>query len=1101
MRDEPIATLPVDDEGLADWEPGPQNFESPVRELKYVLRAYGAKGRFDETEEHPLWLYRESSPEAAAMSEGEPRELLAAYGESDLARHQIDLDGGMVKVQGGGIPAGHTVWVAGRQVPVDPQGNFAAEEILPPGAHTVEVAVLDDAGNGSLYLRDLEFKRTDLFYVGMADLTLSENRSSGEEDRVQGDNAPQPYDSSLDGRLAFFVDGKLKAGWRLTTSADTREGPVNDLFSNFLDKSPQALFRRIDSDYYYPTFGDDSVVEEMAPTQGKFYFKASHGENYGMWGNFKAGYLENELAHVDRGLYGANGHYASQATTRFGERKISVDGFAAEPGTMPSYEEFRGTGGSLYYLHHQDLLTGSERLRIEVRDKDSQIVTGVIDLRPGVDYDIDYLQGRVMLAEPLSSIADDNLLVRTSGLSGDEAYLVARYEYTPGFDELDATAAGGQGHFWFGDHVRLGVTGNTNDEDNVDSSLGAADLTLRMSTDSWLKVQAGRSKGLVSSTLQSSDGGYGFTGYDPMSFGETTKAGAYRTDLSVGLGDFFSGHDGRFTFYTQSIEAGYSAPGQATIKDTDQYGGTFRMPMGSRLNLALKGDQRIEDQGLETRSAELDLGVKLTEKWKLSTGVRNDRREDKSPVVPLTQEQGDRTDAVAQVTFDPGTSWRAYGFVQDTVSADETREDNGRVGAGGSYRPTERFKIDGEVSDGDLGTGGKLGSTFLVSPRTSLYLNFLAVNERTDFGRRVRRNDLVSGVKQRLSDSSSVYVEERYQDVGTQTGLTHATGVNLVARERWNLGANAEVGTLQDAQSGAQTDRRAAGVRLGYSVERIQFSSAIEFRRDDAEQPDTSHTERTSWLLRNNFKFQLTPDWRLLGKLNHSVSNSSLGDFYDGGYTEAVVGYAYRPVAHDRLSALAKYTYFYNVPTSDQVTFQSTPVEYIQKTHIASFDLDLRPHAQVVDRRQVRLPPRAGEPRSGEPPVLRQHRPPGHPEGGLALPHRLGRHGRGADARPAGHRPATRGRAGRPVPLPGQALQGRRRLQFHRLLGRPDRPELRSPGRLRQLHRDDVEPAGHPPLIVIPFCGLTPSGALDYRRRTFPFWRNRRCAAVDHHLF
>src|SRR5256884_3490414 len=45
---------------------------------------------------------------------------------------------GTVKVQGGGIPAGHTVWVAGRQIPVDPQGNFAAEEILPAGAHSVD---------------------------------------------------------------------------------------------------------------------------------------------------------------------------------------------------------------------------------------------------------------------------------------------------------------------------------------------------------------------------------------------------------------------------------------------------------------------------------------------------------------------------------------------------------------------------------------------------------------------------------------------------------------------------------------------------------------------------------------------------------------------------------------------------------------------------------------------------------------------------------------------------------------------------------------------------------------------------------------------------
>ena len=114
--------------------------------------------------------------------------------------------------------------------------------------------------------------------------------------------------------------------------------------------------------------------------------------------------------------------------------------------------------------------------------------------------------------------------------------------------------------------------------------------------------------------------------------------------------------------------------------------------------------------------------------------MRNDLREDHSPVVPLTQEQGERTDAVAQVTFDPGASWRAYGFVQDTVASSGGREDNGRIGAGGSYRLTKRFRIDAEVSDGDLGLGGRVGTSFLYSERTSLYLNYALENERTDNG-------------------------------------------------------------------------------------------------------------------------------------------------------------------------------------------------------------------------------------------------------------------------------------------------------------------------------------------------------------------------------
>ena len=1003
----PLAILAVDAAGLAEWQPTPEQVIDPSHELKYVLRAYDAKGNFDETSPQPLWINHESPAVDAVAREARPlvgggdgvavdepvepddsseaiestgsteslqagktaeavnaesttappeRELLAAYGESSLALHNIPLGSGTVSVQGGGIPRNHTVWVAGRQVPVDAHGNFASEEILPEGAHTVEVAVLDDAGNGSLYLRDLEFKRNDWFYMGMADLTLAETRTSGPADALQGKNAPTDFDAPATGRLAFFVNGKFNDDWKLTASADTQEASIGNLFSNFLDKSPDSLFRRIDPDNHYPTFGDDGVVEQMAPTLGKFYVKASNGQNYGMWGNFKIGYLGNELAQVDRGLYGANAHYATEATTSFGERRLALDGFAAEPGTMPSFEEFRGTGGSLYYLHHQDILGGSERVRIELRDKVSGIVTGVVNLRPGMDYDIDYLQGRLLLSEPLSSTASDNLLVRSSGMSGDEAYVVARYEYTPGFDDLNAVAIGGQGQYWFNDHVKLGLTANSNDEGDSNSSLNAADLTLRMTADSWLKVQAGQSQGLVSGTMQSADGGYEFSGDNSAAFADA-NANAYRADVSVGVGDFIQGRKERLTLYVQNLEAGYSAPGQTTLKDTNHYGGTVTLPLTDRLSVAAKGDLMSQDRGVETSAGELDVGYKLNDLWRVSTGIRNDSREDHSPVVPLTQEQGERTDGVVQVAYDPSSTWSAYGFVQDTLASSGDRESNGRLGMGGSYKMTERFKLDAEISDGDLGPGARVGSNFLYSERTNLYLNYSLENERTDNGLLGRRGNLVSGVKSRLSDSTSVYVEERYQDTESLTGLTHATGINLSANERWTVGANADFGTLTDALTGAQTDRKAGGFRVGYGFETVQLSSAIEYRLDDTEQPDTTTTERTTWLFRNTFKYQVTPDWRIVGKFNHSISDSSQGNFYDGGYTEAVIGYAYRPVDNDRWNALAKYTYFYNVPTTDQVMQVDTAAEFIQKSHIAALDLtyELTPDWSIGGKYAYRL--------------------------------------------------------------------------------------------------------------------------------------------------
>jgi hypothetical protein len=98
-----------------------------------------------------------------------------------------------------------------------------------------------------------------------------------------------------------------------------------------------------------------------------------------------------------------------RTSTSFGEETYAVDGFAAEPGTVSSYEEFRGTGGSLYFVRRRTSLPVPKACGSSCATKDSQAVTGVVNLRSAIDYDIDYLQGRILLSEPLSSNADDSL--------------------------------------------------------------------------------------------------------------------------------------------------------------------------------------------------------------------------------------------------------------------------------------------------------------------------------------------------------------------------------------------------------------------------------------------------------------------------------------------------------------------------------------------------------------------------------------------------------------------------------------------------------------------------------------------------------------------
>lgn len=954
VNDTAVAVIPMNGEGMAEWRAGFESFSAPVRELKYLVRVYDANGNFDETTPQPLWVIDQIDPSVAKADTG--TELLAGYGGSRIAQRNIPLSGGTVQAYGSAIPAEHRVWLAGYPGPVDGKGRFIAEEILPKGMHTVEVAVLDKSGNGQLFLRDLALKKNDWFTVGIADLTLSANKTSGPAKLLAPDKPQYSNDFDAQGRLAFYTKGQFGNGWGLTASADTREGPLDEIFSNFLEKSPQALFRRIDPDYHFPTYGDDSTVVEDAPTSGKFYVKLKKDDSYGLWGNFRVGYTDNDLAHVDRGLYGGNLHYQPPGVTSFGEKRFMVDGFAADPGTVAGRDEFRGTGGSLYFLRRQDILQGSERVRIEVRDKDSGIVLGVKNLTPVLDYDVDYLQGRLLLTQPLDSTAADNLLVHSDSTGGNPVFLVVRYEFTPGVEDLDAMTFGGRAHYWIGDYVKVGVTGNQGNDGGNDESLVGADVTVRKSANTWVKLETGRSKGSDLFTTNSLDGGFNHstiqTPADPR-----TAATAYRVDVSAGLQDFNKNWRGRFTLYNQVLGAGYSAPGQVADQDTSQIGGTAELPVTDRLGLHLKADKRTVDKGLDTQSAELNANYQMNEHWTLSLGARRDSREDHSPVVPLTQEEGDRTDVVGKVLYDSKARWNSYLFAQKSVQTTGNREENDRIGVGGAYRVTGRFKLNGEISEGNLGTAGRLGTEYLYSDRTTIYLNYALENERTDNGVQANKGTLTSGFRTRYSDSASVYGEERYTHGDVPTGLMHSYGVDLAPTDRLNLGAKTEFGTLQDNLTGAKIKRTAVGVNAGYGFAKLKITSALEFRVDDSEQPDTSTVERTTWLLKNSFKYQLTPDWRLIGKFDYSQSTSSQGQFYDGSYTEAVVGYAYRPVNNDRLNALFKYTFFYNVPAAQQINGTFTSAGVLQRSHIASVDVmyDLTPRWTVGGKYAYRL--------------------------------------------------------------------------------------------------------------------------------------------------
>jgi len=957
-QSEPLAIIPLDENDSASWHAEFKELGAATKRLVYILRVYDEEDAYDETIALPLWVVNELDEKAEdstklVIEENSEldQKLMGGYGENQLYKQHIEIKGGTVTINGDQIPEGHNVWLAGRQVPVNENGEFVSEELFPRGMHTIEVAVLDDEGNGDLFLREMEFVKNDWFYVAMGDITAAKDRTTGPAKLVTQDEDEFNNDINVIGRFAYYTEGSFGDDWQLTSSADTQEGPLDEIFSNFLEKNPRALLRRLDPDLFYPTFADDSTLEERAPTSGKFYLRVQKHNNYGILGNFTIGYLDTTLAQIDRGLYGVTGHYETQELTSFGEQKFLVEGFAAEPGTVAGRDEFRGTGGSLYFLRHQDILIGSDRLRIEVRDKDSGVVIGVKNLVPVIDYDLDYLQGRILLAQPLSSIADDGLLVSDTSLSGNPVYLVSRYEFSPGITEIDTLASGGRSHYWFNDNVKVGITLSGQEQADQDSSLNGIDLTLRKSTGTWVRVEAASSEGEGNDALNSIDGGFSF---DPLNNGNNpdAKSNAFRLEGSALIDELISGGRGTATFYAQQSEAGFSAPGQLTANDLTLLGGRYTTSLTKRTDLDVKVDTREVDQGIKTEALDVSSSYQATDRWRLSGGARVDTRTDNSLVVPGTQKQGDRLDLAAEAHYDSKASWTAYGFAQGTAAKNGNRDENNRVGGGGTVRATNRLSLDGELSAGNQGTGAKAGTDYLVSDRTNVYSAYTFENARSDNGVSARRGNWNTGMRSRYTDTTSVYAEERYTHGDVPTGLTHAFGVDYTPDERWNFGGNIEMGTLEDKKTGAETDRQALGLNAGYNFGAVVYSTAVEYRIDETESPSPgsaspASSKRTTWLMKNNLKYQVDSDWRFLAKANFSESTSTLGELFSGNFTEVVMGYGYRPIDNDRLNTLFKYTYFYNVPfgdlsTTDPVTGQvvgaSAPIDFIQKSHILSLD-------------------------------------------------------------------------------------------------------------------------------------------------------------------
>lgn len=933
---EPMATIATNENGYAKWDVPSDSHEA----LYFVFRAYGKDGKFDETSGHELTIVEKRL--ADNMSQNGSEAARPQFGTVDeAAKRTIDIKGLMATVTGRADPLRDIVHVSGQITPVDALGKFASQQVVSRTDGTMAVSITRDGKEIKRAEQNFSIPKSDWFVVGQGDLTLGKSYGSGPAQQVSGDSLADG--SYAIGRGAFYTKGVVGDDVRITASVDTGETRVKDLFSNFDQKDPRQLLRRLNREQYYPTYGDDSTLVEDAPTQSRFYLRVNKDASQFVVGNFSTQFNGAELAQLDRGLFGALADYNSVDVTSFGERKAQLTAFASDPGTVPGREEFRGTGGSLYFMKRQDVSIGSERVRLEVRDRETGVVLESKELFPQQDYDFDPFQGRLILVKPLSTTVATNGVVREGSSTGNVPVLVVRYEYNPPVGSIDGYTIGGRGTGWIADKLRLGFSAQRDTVEEASQTLIGTDALLRLTAGTYVKAELAETKGAGFGQSNSVDGGLRFT--DIVNPGTNVTAQAWRTEAAVNFNELAgkSGDGATLSGYFEHFDRGFSSAGRLSPVQTKRWGVAANLPFAGTGSIAAKYSELNAGTTGQSKTGTVDVANRFAASGGTITAKAGLRYEDRTAGLLYNSVQdGSRTDLAGEIEYKPTLrNLSLYGFGQATLDRDATRNRNNRYGGGIKAELTQRLSVNGELSGGDGGLGADVQLNHRLSEGSEAYVGYSLLADRTDTGldtqsifTRSNRGTLTVGARQKFSDSLSVYGENRVGFGGVAPSLTRSFGLKFDPTERLSFTGSFENGRVDDATTGLFR-RTAASVGVGYTTDDVRIGSSIELRNEKG-----ANLDQTVWLLRNDVSYAVNPDWRFVGRFNMAQADNEGPSVRAAEFTEAMAGFAYRPVNNEKLNMLARFTYFQDLGPAGQLTGSGQTQNPKQTSKIASVDMN-----------------------------------------------------------------------------------------------------------------------------------------------------------------
>jgi len=709
----------------------------------------------------------------------------------------------------------------------------------------------------------------------------------------------------VDGRLAFYLKGKVKGKYLITAQLDTTEAELNDLHNRIDDQDPTAIFRQLDPDQYYSVYGDDSTTIDDTDSQGNIYLRVDWDKSSALWGNYNTDLTGTEFAQYNRSLYGAKLEHRNLKTTKYGDNKHELHAFASEANTAAAHNSFNATGGSLYYLRDTQVVQGSEKIWVEVRSRDTS--------GPNI--------------------------IQDAPLEGNDVFLLADYEYQPEGFETDDLTLGARGKAWINDIIAIGGTYIDEERDGTDYELKGADVTLRAGKGTYLKFEYAESDAQqAANSFASANGGISFNSSNQQSvLGITDTDGeAVGLEGRVNLSEFTENQEGFVMAWYKDRDEGFSSVARLDdgIETTD-VGLHAEWQASNALQLSTKITNLDKDDQSEELNASVQADYGVSDRLSVGAELRYEDLDD----LTIADQDGEATLGGLALRYQVNDLTEIYTSGQVVLSDSGDYESNAQATVGINKQVNHKLALKGELTSGDRGDAVVLGGEYAITPNMNLSLNagfgggaatsvgtnyttsnglelygsYAVDPDRTDGG----NNMFTFGSRRDYQNGLVIYSESQFGEGDDEQSAARTYGLDFDLTDQWRLSASLQTNDLE--RDAGDIDRRAATVGASFKGETMKFGSVLEYREDDDR---ATNSDNTQWVTSNTIEWQKSESMKLLGKLDLSTTHSDINKNDEGKYMELDLGFAYRPVGNDRLNILGKYTFLYDLATTGQDTSQ-----------------------------------------------------------------------------------------------------------------------------------------------------------------------------------